>query len=152
MSELFIVREATIEDLDGIAVLFNHYRTFYKQDSDLEGAKAYLSERFEQRESVIFTIIERSSDQYAAFTQLYPSFSSISMQRSWILNDLYVHEDYRKQGVAQLLLDAAKSYAQETKSKGLSLSTAADNVIAQKLYERNGYVKDEGFFHYDLNV
>lgn len=152
MSEQFIVKVATIEDLEGIAILFDQYRTFYKQDSDVEGAKAYLRERLELQQSVIFTIIDKSSEQYAGFTQLYPLFSSISMQRSWILNDLYVDESYRKQGVAQLLLDTAKENAQNTKSKGLSLSTAADNYIAQRLYERNGYVKDEDFFYYDLTV
>lgn len=152
MDELFIVRQATKKDLDHIAVLFNDYRLFYKQDADLEGARAFLAERLELNESVIFMVIDRSSNQPVAFTQLYPSFSSISMERAWILNDLYVSADYRRQGLAQLLLEAAKRHAIHTNSKGLSLSTAIDNDVAQKLYESNGFVKDEVFFHYDLIV
>lgn len=152
MSELFTVRQATTEDLDQLADLFDRYRMFYKQASNPESAKLFLSERMELNESVIYIATDNRTDAIIAFTQLYPSFSSISMQRAWILNDLYVAENYRGQGVAQLLLDRAKSHAKETKSKGLSLSTALDNEVAQKLYERNGFVKDEEFYHYDLNV
>lgn len=152
MSELCTVRQATTEDLDHLADLFDHYRIFYNQASNPEGAKLYLSERIELKESVIFIAIDNRTDAIIAFTQLYPSFSSISMQRAWILNDLYVTENYRGQGIARLLLDMAKSHAKETKSKGLSLSTALDNEVAQKLYERNGFVRDEEFYHYDLNV
>ena len=86
------------------------------------------------------------------FTQLYPSFSSISMKRSWILNDLYVVEDYRRRGVAQLLLESAKGYAKQVKSKGLGLSTANNNLNAQRIYERNGYKQDEEFIHYYLTL
>ena len=61
---------------------------FYRQDSDLEGAKVFLRNRIERKESVIFVAVE--DDEYIGFTQLYPSFSSISMKELWILNDLFV--------------------------------------------------------------
>ncbi|MDF2958823.1 MAG: hypothetical protein K0S39_558 [Paenibacillus sp.] len=86
------------------------------------------------------------------FTQLYPVFSSISMKRSLILNDLFVKEEYRKQGIAQLLLDEAKNYAKQMNAKGLELCTAIDNERARRLYERNGFVQDQEFFHYFLSV
>ena len=53
------------------------------------------------------------------FTQLYPSFSSLSLKSVWILNDLYVYEEYRKQGVGKMLLDAAKEFALKQIAKGL---------------------------------
>ena len=33
------IYQATIEDLEGVSNLFNSYRMFYEQTSDLEGAK-----------------------------------------------------------------------------------------------------------------
>ena len=74
------------------------------------------------------------------------------MKRSWRLNDLYVREEYGKHGAGKLLLDAAKAYATQTLSKGLELSTATHNQIAQRLYESNGYKRDEEYVHYDLNL
>ncbi|WP_416828170.1 GNAT family N-acetyltransferase [Ectobacillus polymachus] len=144
------VYQATITDLVGVSELFNLYRVFYNQSSDLEGAATFLAERINNQESVIFVAVQEG--RYVGFTQLYPSFSSVSMRRMWILNDLYVLKEARGQGVAQKLLDAAKKYALQTEAKSLELQTAPDNKIAQKLYEKNGYQKDTTFFHYSLNL
>ncbi len=144
--------QATMEHLDDAAALFDDYRQFYHQQTDIEGARQFLFERLSNRESVIFLVKDTTADKFIGFTQLYPVFSSLSMQRSWILNDLYVAESYRRRGAAQLLLDAARVHAILTKSKGLELATAMDNVKAQTLYEKNGYQRDDAFYHYGLNV
>lgn len=93
------IYEATIADLDGLASVFNNYRMFYRQDSDLEGAKVFLRNRIERKESVIFVAVE--DGEYIGFTQLYPSFSSISMKELWILNDLFVQAAKRGAGTGK---------------------------------------------------
>lgn len=147
MMEIF---QARIDDLDGVAKLFDLYRVFYHQDSDLDGAKSYIKERIERKESVI--IVVKDNQNYVGFTQLYPTFSSISMKRAWILNDLYVDKKARKQGIGEMLLTKAKEYAIATGAKSLSISTASDNDSAQRLYEKNGYKKDSQFYHYELDL
>jgi len=142
--------QATMEDLEGVSNLFDMYRMFYQQESDLEGAKTYIKERIENKDSVIFVV--KDQQNYVGFTQLYPTFSSISMQRAWILNDLYVDSKARNQGVGEILLYKAKEYAIETGAKSLSLSTAPDNYSAQRLYEKNGYERDSQFYHYELSL
>ena len=86
------------------------------------------------------------------FPQLYPVFSSISMKKSWILNDMFVDLEARKLGIGQLLLNQAKYYAIRTGAKSLVLETAPDNYAAQKLYEKNGYKRDTQFFQYELSL
>ena len=140
--------QATIEDLEGVSNLFNLYRIFYQQTSDLEGAKNYIKNRLENKDSVIFVVKDKQG--YVGFTQLYPTFSSISMKRAWILNDLYVDAEARKQGIGEMLLQKVKDYAIETGAKSISLETAPDNYAAQRLYEKNGYKKDSQFYQYDL--
>ncbi|WP_338551383.1 GNAT family N-acetyltransferase [Paenibacillus sp. KS-LC4] len=152
MENIYVVQQAGIEHLDELATLFDLYRRFYGQAPDVEGARRFLFERFEQRDSVIFMAKQSGSGEAAGFTQLYPIFSSISMKRSYILNDLYVVEAHRKQGVAQLLLDQAKGYASLLQAKGIELSTAMTNVQAQRLYERNGYLQDAEYSHYYLTL
>jgi len=141
---------ATIEDLDGVSTLFNLYRIFYQQTSNLEDAKTYIKARLEHEDSVIFVV--KDEEKYLGFTQLYPTFSSISMKRAWILNDLYVDIEARKQGIGELLLLKAKEYAIETGSKSIMLSTAPDNYSAQRLYEKNGFIRDSQFCHYELSL
>lgn len=142
------IYQATIEDLEGVSHLFNLYRMFYQQPSDFEGAKKYIRNRIERNESVIFVV--RNEGKFVGFTQLYPTFSSISMKRAWILNDLFVLGAVRKQGIGEMLLHRAKEFAIETGAKSISLSTAPDNYSAQRLYEKNGYVRDSQFYQYEL--
>ena len=142
--------QATMEDLEGVSNLFDMYRMFYQQESDLGEARTYIRERIENKDSVIFVV--KDQQNYVGFTQLYPTFSSISMQRAWILNDLYVDQKARNQGVGEILLHKAKQYAIETGAKSLSLSTAPDNYSAQRLYEKNGYERDSQFYHYELDL
>ena len=144
------IYQATIDDLEGVSNLFNLYRMFYEQESDLEGAKNYIKERIESKESVIFVV--KYKQKYVGFTQLYPTFSSISMKRAWILNDLYVDVEARNQRVGEILLHKAKSFAVESGAKSISLSTAPDNDYAQRLYEKNGYIRDSQFYHYELSL
>ncbi|WP_411823211.1 N-acetyltransferase family protein [Leptospira sp. 'Mane'] len=145
-------RQATIDDLDSLAEIFSLYRVFYKQKPDIDSAKSFLFERFEHRESVILIATVPDQNKIIGFTQLYPVFSSISMERSLILNDLYVEEGYRKMGIAQSLIEAAKTFGKQIKAKGLELSTASDNKSAQRLYERNGFERDNEFYHYFLSL
>ena len=150
-SEFYMeIYQATIEDLEGVSNLFNLYRIFYQKTSDLEGARAYIKERLENKDSVIFIV--KNKQEYIGFTQLYPTFSSISMKKAWILNDLYVEAVARKQGIGEMLLQKVKDYAIETEAKSISLSTATDNYSAQKLYEKNGYTRDSQFYQYELSL
>ena len=144
------INRATIADLDDAAPLFDAYRQFYRQRSDVAAARAFLDERLRRDESVIFLAVEDS--KALGFTQLYPSFSSVSLKRLWILNDLFVVADVRRGGVGRRLLDRAREWAIETGAKGLVLATAVDNSRARALYESCGWRRDDEFQHYYLFV
>lgn len=142
------VRRAAAGDLEALAPLFDRYRQFYRQPADLAGARAFLGERLERAESVVF-IAEQGSDA-VGFTQLYPSFSSVSMAPIYVLNDLFVAQAARRQGIGARLLAAAVEHAREVGAVRLTLSTAVDNVTAQALYESAGWQRDQKFYVYNL--
>lgn len=143
------VRIADIDDLDPIADLFDQYRMFYGQASDGAVARQFISERMLRRESIILGA-QAANGQFAGFTQLYPSFSSVSAARIFILNDLFVARSYRRQGVARMLLHAAETVAREANVLRLFLSTAETNHPAQALYQSLGWVVDHEFQHWSL--
>jgi ribosomal protein S18 acetylase RimI-like enzyme len=140
-----------MSDIDELTRLFDEYRVFYEQTSDLALARSFLTKRIEQDESRIF-IADNGGGSCCGFTQLFPSFSSVSALPIWILNDLYVQSSARKQGVGRRLMNKARDFAVETESKGILLETAKTNVSAQALYEALGYQKNKGSFFYFLNT
>ncbi len=145
-----IIRKADMGDIKEVAVLFDQYRMFYKQDTDIGGAQKFLTERMQQNESVIFVAI--LDHIMVGFTQLYPIFSSVSMQRAWLLNDLFVAPEARGSGAADKLLKAAQQMGADTSSRWMVLQTATTNHRAQKVYERNGWKKDHEYFSYYYRI
>ena len=103
--------QATIDHLNDLVPLFDAYRIFYRQPSDRKAAKDFLYKRLTKNDSIIYVAFV---DKIAVgFTQLFPSFSSVSMQPLYILNDLYVDKEFRKQGIGGALLNKAKDLCKE---------------------------------------
>ncbi len=144
------INQATVNELEEVANLFNLYRMFYKQPSDIDGARAYIKERFQNKDSIIF--LATNNGKPIGFTQLYPTFSSVSMKKVWILNDLYVASEGRNQGIATNLLQKAKEFAIETGAIRIELSTAFDNNKAQRVYEKFGFSRESQFYRYQLQL
>ncbi|WP_141992912.1 GNAT family N-acetyltransferase [Bacillus sp. B4EP4a] len=140
------LQKATLHELESLTELFDLYRVFYEQASDPGRAREFLRERLTNGESVVFMAYDEGNP--IGFVQLYPSFSSVSMMRSWVLNDLFVKESARKKGFGEELLNAAITFARETGAKGVSLETGKDNVNAQKLYEKIGFVRESNHFYF----
>ena len=131
--------QAQLKHLDDLAPLFDGYRVFYKQNSDVEAVKAFLKERITNNDSVIY--MAYLDKKAVGFTQLYPLFSSVSMETMYLLNDLYVDQSIRSRGIGQVLIQAAKDLCIDNNYKGLAIQTEPHNK-AQKLYQRVGFEKD----------
>jgi ribosomal protein S18 acetylase RimI-like enzyme len=144
-----IVRQATVDDLDSIVPMFDAYRQFYRQPPDLELARAFLLERFQHNQSIIFLALDLDGSPLG-FAQLYPSFSSGLAKRIFVLNDLFVVPEGRRRKVGHLLLRAAAEFGRKVGAARLSLSTALDNAAAQALYESSGWRRDHVFCTYTL--
>lgn len=147
-----LVRQAGPDDVEQLAPLFDAYRQFYQQPSDLALARDFLAERLSRAESVVF-VAERDG-RAVGFVQLYPLFSSTAARprRLWLLNDLFVSPDVRGGGVGRALMERARRLAEETGAVGLELATAVTNRGAQRLYESLGYRLDDGFLRYELGL
>lgn len=147
-----VTPRATLDDLAALALLFDAYRVFYGRASNPALARAFLTERLQHGESTIFIAHDAASTAALGFTQLYPSFSSVSARRIWILNDLFVAPAARRRGVARALMACARTFATTDGAIRLVLETAADNHGAQALYESLGYAREGSTRHYSLEL
>jgi len=150
MSESIEILHASTEHLGEIVPLFDAYRCWYGEENNLDGARRFLSQRMMAAESEIFFV--RMNDQPAAFAQLYPAFSSVAMESIWILNDLYVIDSARGQGIGTLLLETAVEFARALGAVRLELAAGVNNRMAQSVCEAHGWVKDTEFLRYSLSV
>lgn len=145
MSANIDIIRADQTNLEGVAKLFDLYRQFYGKDSEINSCQTFLKERMENNDIIIYAAF--IDGEMAGITNIYPSFSSVSMVPFWILNDLYVDEKYRGRGVAEALLNHAKHEAKKAGALQLQLETAPDNKAAQSVYERCGWVQNTYKFY-----
>ncbi|HZY39830.1 MAG TPA: GNAT family N-acetyltransferase [Mucilaginibacter sp.] len=146
------LKRITLPDYLLVTKLFDDYRVFYKYPSDIRLAEKFIKERLENNESVVFIALADDGTSIG-FTQLYPLISSGRAIKNWVLNDLYVAPEYRKQGIGEALIKTAREFAARDGAVFLQLETATDNYNAQRLYENIGFNKqdpDNSFFTYRL--
>ena len=127
------IRRAEPSDIDTVIHLFDGYRQFYGKNSDLDAVREFLMARFAHRESVMFIAFD--GEKAVGFTQLYPSFSSVSLARIFVLNDLFVIQSARRSGVASKLLLSAINFSRDKGAVRVSLSTAIENYTAQQYFD-----------------
>ena len=144
--------QATPEHLNLLTPMFVKYRELYDAMPYPETSRSFLEKRLERKESVIYLAMADHEDKLLGFCQLYPSFSSLSLKRVWILNDIYVCQDARRQLVADRLIQTAKQMAKETNAVRLRVSTSINNEVAQKVYESIGFREDSKFKNYTLEL
>ena len=144
--------QATLEHLDLLTPLFIKYREFYGELPFPDSSRKFLEKRLRRKESVIYLALADDEDKLLGFCQLYPSFSSLSLKRVWILNDIYVAEDARRQLVADRLLHTAKQMSKETNAVRMRVATSVSNEVAQKTYESIGFREDTRFKNYTLEL
>lgn len=137
--------------IEASSKIFDLYRQFYGQPSNINASTEFLSERFSKDDSKFFIAFDLDGEP-VGFIQLYPSFSSVAMKTMWYLNDLFVVQNARGKGVASKLLDYVKTFAINNDSFSLKLATAVDNLAAKALYEKHGYSKVTAFDHYVLRT
>ena len=131
------IRKATAQDLTQLSELFDQYRVFYHKESDIPSAEKFLKERIQKHDSEIY--IAKTDEILVGFVQLYPLFSSTRMKKYWLLNDLFVNENYRGIGFSKELIEAAKEVCKSSDACGILLETGKSNDIGNKLYPSCGF-------------
>src|SRR6266851_4244256 len=138
MAEVRVVRtiRAGLDDLEALAPLFDGYRRFYRQPSDPQAARAFLAERLKRNESVIFVAVLDGG--IVGFTQLYPLFSSVSMKRLWLLNDLFVAPEARRTGAGRGLDEGRRVRPLPPLLRGRRLGASATATHGGRILTRCG--------------
>ena len=129
-------RKATSNDVEHLSELFNAYRMFYRKASAIQSAKTFLEERISNKDSEIF-VAQNTTNKLVGFVQLYPLFSSTRMKKLWLLNDLFVHPEFRGNGISIGLIQKAKDLVLESKACGMYLETEKSNLIGNALIPKN---------------
>ena len=153
------IQTASSRDVSELARLFNAYREFYGVAADEARALEFIRDRV----ALAFALPQGQPPvaQYflvwtnyegvrkaVGFMHLIPSTNTLAMRPIWFLEDLYVEPEVRRSGIASALLRHAEMFARSTGAERLTLATAHDNLTAQALYRKLGYIREEHFWYF----
>lgn len=147
------IRETKTEDIEQLSYLFHSYRQLSVSLDNalpLRASSDWITARLVEGNAVFLVAVDNG--KLLGFITLYQGFSSVSLSKYWILNDLYVDQAARGLGLGRKLMEYAENYAQETNSKGIELETSIDNAVAQNLYNDLGYVENTNYKSYFKKV
>lgn len=141
-------------DVAAATDLFVAYQAFYRVIADTGKARAFVSDRLRLNDTIFLLARYEGTPTHKAvgFAQMMPKLSSTNMRRNWVLNDLFVVPEHRREGVATALMNECLAFAKRTGAAKMSLKTQTSNAAARALYEREGWELDEDFVTYTLKV
>jgi ribosomal protein S18 acetylase RimI-like enzyme len=143
----FLIKAVDIQNIDQILPLFCQYQEFYNQKPNQSKNKEFLAKIINQKEAKFFVAYQ---DTVAVgFSGIYFSYSSVKAEKIAILNDLFVVENIRKQGVATKLLKLSVDFLHQENISHIRWCTQKDNLEAQHFYQ-NLKANKSDWVHYDL--
>jgi len=151
------IQLASTRDIPEVVRLYNAYRVFYGEAPDEARALIFIRDRvalssaqpagqFSVAQYFLAWTASAAGRKAVGFMHLMPSTNTLAMRPIWFLEDLYVDPSARRQGIATSFLKHAEEFARSTGAERLTLATAHDNVAAQAVYSKLGYIREEHFW------
>lgn len=132
------IRTVTEQSLPRVEPLIEAYQRFYdSEDIDPARNREFFS-RFIGSDREGWLLAAWQGEQVVGFGCYYRFLSSTSAVETVLMNDLFVAEEVRGQGVGRALIEAGLGLVRESGAAWLEWNTAPDNHTAQALYDGTG--------------
>ncbi|WP_104197839.1 GNAT family N-acetyltransferase [Cryobacterium sp. M15] len=130
--------------------LFEGYSAFYERELTDQKALQVWSWIIDANNALVGAVAVNDDGDFVGFAHYRTVPRTLSGDLALFLDDLYVAEDARKNGVGSLLMEFTKTYARAHKLAQIQLVTAAENATAQVLYDQLGTRTD--WVTYEIDV
>ena len=130
--------------------LFEGYSAFYESELTDQKALQVWSWIIDAHNDLAGAVAVNDAGDFVGFAHYRIVPRTLRGERALFLDDLFVAEEARRQGVGSLLMDFAKVYARQHQLGQIQLVTAADNNTAQALYDQVGTRTD--WVTYEIDV
>jgi GNAT superfamily N-acetyltransferase len=151
MAESLRIEPVTADDYDELVPMIGDYQRFYEvEEVDEERNRSFFA-RFIAPSEDGMLLGAWHDGELAGYACLYWHFTSLAAAESVLMNDLFVAESARGEGIGRALVEAAADVARERGARHLEWSTAPDNERAQRLYDATGAERST-WVEYELRV
>jgi GNAT superfamily N-acetyltransferase len=145
------IEPVSAEQLAELLPLIAAYQRFYEvEEIDDERNRGFFSRFLAPSDDGLLLGAWRGG-ALAGYACLYWHFTSLVPAETVLMNDLYVIEAERGNGVGRALIDASAKVARQHGAHQLQWVTAPGNTTARRLYDRTG-AESEPMIEYELRL
>jgi GNAT superfamily N-acetyltransferase len=145
------VEPVSLQQLVALLPLIAAYQRFYEVEDVDEGRNRAFFSRFLAPSENGMLLGAWRGEELLGYACLYWHFTSLVPAETVLMNDLYVDESARGQGIGRALIEASAAVARKRGAHHLEWATAPNNETAQRLYDRTGAERSE-WIEYELRV
>ncbi|MDX6609803.1 MAG: hypothetical protein QOF85_1728 [Solirubrobacterales bacterium] len=151
MADQLRIESIASEQFERLLPLIAAYQRFYEvEEIDEERNRAFFS-RFLLPSDDGMLLGAWRGDELLGYACLYWTFTSLVPAETVLMNDLFVAEAARGQGVGRALIEASAAIARQRGAHRLEWMTAPDNETARRLYDTTG-AKRSSWLEYELKL
>ena len=145
------IEPVTTEQFETLLPMIADYQRFYEVEEIADDRNRAFFARFIDPSDDGLLLGAWDGERLLGYACLYWHKSSLVAAETVLMNDLYVDEGVRGQGVGRTLIEAAAEIARARGAHCLEWSTAPDNRTAQRLYDSTGATRSN-WIEYELPV
>ncbi len=145
------IEPITSDQLELLLPMIAEYQRFYEvEEIDEERNREFFARFIAPSENGMLLGAWREDD-LLGYACLYWHFTSLVPAETVLMNDLFVAETARGQGIGRALINASADVAKQRGAHHLEWATAPDNATAQRLYDSTGAERST-WIEYELDL
>ncbi|HET8862805.1 MAG TPA: GNAT family N-acetyltransferase [Solirubrobacterales bacterium] len=145
------IEPVSAPQLETLLPMIAAYQRFYEVEEIDEGRNRAFFSRFLAPGEEGMLLGAWRGEELVGYACLFWHFTSLVPAETVLLNDLYVAEGQRGEGIGRALIDASAQVARERGAHHLEWATQPDNETAQRLYDSTGAERSE-WVEYELEL
>ena len=142
-TERLTIRRANEKDISLIQCMIKGLAAYEKRPQDMTGTQEKLKYWIFERKIAAVLIAEYDGEA-VGYALYYPIFGSFAAEGRVHLEDLFIKEEYRNQGIGKYFFDRIAGIVREEGYSAMEWSCLDWNEPAVAFYEKLGAVQEKG--------
>jgi GNAT superfamily N-acetyltransferase len=142
------IRKSTPDEISAIVRLMRDFAEYEDLGDYCDITEERLFDVMFGDEAFVEGLVAFHEEQPVAYAMFYPYFASFRGQCGYFLEDIYIADDYRRNGLGEAMVRIIARLAKQRGFERIDFQVLEWNTPAVKFYEKLGAIRDDSERHF----
>lgn len=142
------IKKCTADDIPVIIALMRSFAEYEDLGQYFEVTEERLHAAMFGTRGFVEGMVATDAGKPFAYALFYPYFASFRGQVGYYLEDIYIHDDYRRRGIGEAMLKTLAALAKSRGYERIDFQVLEWNEPAVRFYEKLGVIRDHEERHF----